>query len=543
MDKTIVFGAEARDNMMKGIQLLYDAVSVTLGPMGKNVAIRRGYTTSHITKDGVTVAIEVSSPDDIQELGIQIVREAAVKTAEKAGDGTTTATVLAYNLVRNGMYHINAGANSVLIKKGIETAAAEATRYIKMISEIVEIDSDDIKNIASISANNDAEIGEMIAEIIKQIGKDASIVVDNADSMDTHVEIVKGLRFDSGYTSPHFITNPDKMSSVMENTAVLCCGKILNDMNELVNILEYAVKNNIALTIFADSIEGDLLSMLVLNKVKSGLKVVAVRVPGMGDARRELLHDIAIVTGATVISPEQGLDLDQFEPKFFGKAERIIVTKDNTTVIGGTGSQIDIDARLMQLRAQLDGTELNMHEKIGIKQRIAKLAGGVALIKVGGATEIEVKEKKDRIDDSIHAAKAAVEDGIVPGGGMSYKLASDAVLELMENTKETGSVKLGMKILADALTSPFSMIITNAGKHPQVIEADINTEIARATSQNETVSLFLGYDAKYDKVCNLKDAGVIDPAKVACVAIENAASVAGTLLTMECAISIVIPRK
>ena len=524
-EKKVVFGNEAREKLLVGINTLYDAVSVTMGPMGKNVIIKRSHAVpAHITKDGVTVVKDITLIDPIEDLGAQIVKEAALKTADKAGDGTTTATVLATTIISKGILNARNGINTVKMKKGIEIASDIAVDYIKNRAKIVEANDTEICNIATISANNDIEIGKLIAEGMAKVKADGTIALENSKTSETTIEVVEGMKLDKGYVSPYFMTDTEKLTATMDEPFILCCDTVVSDMNSIVPILEMVSRASGSIVIFANEIEGDALSAMILNKVKGLLKVVAIKAPNHGDVRSEILKDIATVCSGNVIDPKSGVE---FANVVLGRATKVIVTRDNTTIIGGAGKSEDIKARQEQIRSLVDTCKYD-HEKSLHKTRLARISGGIAIMYVGAATEIEMKEKKDRIDDALHATKAALEEGIIPGGGLVYMQAADAIRNAISCSLDTDEdLVMGMKIVAQSLHVPFNVIMKNAGETPEVILKNI----LDAHDKN------YGYDAKSGKYGDMFEFGIIDPAKVARIAIETATSIACTFLTTECVIA------
>ena len=522
MAKDIYFDVEAREKLKRGVDSLANAVKVTLGPKGRNVVISKKFGAPQVTKDGVTVAKEIELSDPVENMGAQMVKEVASKTADIAGDGTTTATVLAQAIIGAGLKNVAAGANPMDLKRGIDKAVAEVVRNLKAISKEVGSDNQKIQQIASISANNDETIGKLIAEAMKVVGKDGVITVEEAKGTETDVKIVEGMQFDRGYLSPYFVTNTEKMITEMENPLILICEKKISSMKELLPILEPVVQNGKSLLIIAEDVDGEALGTLVVNRLRGSLKIAAVKAPGFGDRRKAMLEDIAILTGGQVISEERGMTLENTTLEMLGTAEKIEIDKDNTTVINGKGKKEDIKARVGQIKAQIDSTTSD-YDKEKLQERLAKLAGGVAVLYVGAPTEVEMKEKKDRVDDALAATRAAVEEGVVAGGGVALIRAIESLDKLKgENDDEM----TGIAIVKRAAEEPLRQIIANAGGEGAVIVQKVR----------EGKGDF-GYNARTDKYEDLFKAGVIDPTKVTRIAIENAASIASMLLTTECVIS------
>ena len=521
MAKEIQFDVEARDKLKKGVDALANAVKVTLGPKGRNVVIGKKYGAPQITKDGVSVAKEVELKDPIENMGAQMVKEVASKTADIAGDGTTTATVLAQAIISGGMKNVAAGANPMDIKRGIDKAVASIVKNLKKNSREVGSDNDKIKQIASISANNDETIGSLIAEAMKVVGNDGVITVEEAKGTETEVKTVEGMQFDRGYLSPYFVTNTEKMVTEMENPMILIYDKKISNMKELLPILEPVAQAGKSLLVIAEDVDGEALATLVVNRIRGSLKIAAVKAPGFGDRRKAMLEDIAILTGGTVISEERGMSLEQATMELLGTAEKVEIDKDNTTVINGAGRKDDIKARVAQIKAQIEATTSD-YDKEKMQERLAKLAGGVAVLYVGAPTEVEMKEKKDRVDDALAATRAAVQEGIVPGGGIALIRALSSLDKLKgENADEM----TGIAIVRRAVEEPLRQIIANAGGEGAVI-------VQRVKEGKDD----FGYNARTEKFENLYEAGVIDPTKVTRIAIENAASIAAMLLTTECVI-------
>ncbi len=522
MSKQIYFDVEARDKLKRGVDALANAVKVTLGPKGRNVVIGKKFGAPQITKDGVTVAKEIELKDPIENMGAQMVKEVASKTADVAGDGTTTATVLAQAIIQAGLKNVAAGANPMDLKRGIDKAVTELVKNLKKISKEVGSDNSKIKQIATISANNDETIGALIAEAMKVVGNDGVITVEEAKGTETDVKIVEGMQFDRGYLSPYFVTNADKMITEMENPLILISEKKISSMKELMPILEPVVQAGKGLLIIAEDVDGEALGTLVVNRLRGSLKVAAVKAPGFGDRRKAMLEDIAILTGGQVISEERGMTLENVTMDMLGTAEKIEIDKDNTTIINGKGDKKAISSRVGQIRAQIESTTSD-YDREKLQERLAKLAGGVAVLYVGAATEVEMKEKKDRVDDALAATRAAVQEGIVPGGGVALIRAIENLDKLKgENEDEM----TGIAIVRRAAEEPLRQIIANAGEEGAVIVQKVK----------EGKDDF-GYNARTDKFENLYKAGVIDPTKVTRIAIENAASIASMLLTTECVIA------
>jgi chaperonin GroEL len=522
MAKEIYFEVEAREKLKKGVDALANAVKVTLGPKGRNVVIGKKFGAPQITKDGVTVAKEIELKDPIENMGAQMVKEVASKTADIAGDGTTTATVLAQAIVAAGMKNVAAGANPMDLKRGIDKAVSAIVANLKSISKEVGSDNDKIKQIASISANNDETIGSLIAEAMKVVGNDGVITVEEAKGTETEVKTVEGMQFDRGYLSPYFVTNTEKMVTEMENPLILIYEKKISNMKELLPILEPVVQSGKALLIIAEDLDGEALATLVVNRIRGSLKIAAVKAPGFGDRRKAMLEDIAILTGAQVISEERGYTLEGATMDMLGTAEKIEIDKDNTTIINGAGKKEDIASRVNQIKAQIESTTSD-YDKEKLQERLAKLAGGVAVLYVGAATEVEMKEKKDRVDDALAATRAAVEEGIVPGGGVAL-IRSIAALDNLKGLNEDEDT--GIAIVKRAVEEPLRQIIANAGGEGAVIVQKVK----------EGKDDF-GYNARTEVFENLYAAGVIDPTKVTRIAIENASSIAAMFLTTECVIA------
>src|SRR6201995_3149988 len=519
MAKQIFFDIEARNRMKKGVDTLANAVKVTLGPKGRNVVIEKKFGAPSVTKDGVTVAKEIELEDPIENMGAQMLKEVASKTADIAGDGTTTATVLAQAIVTAGLKNVAAGANPMDLKRGIDKAVKVVVENLQSQKQDVGDDFSKIKQVASISANNDEVIGEMIADAMKKVGTSGGITVEEAKGTETEVKTVEGMQFDRGYLSPYFVTNADKMEVELDNPYILIYDKKISSMKELLPILEKQVQTGKPLLIIAEDLDGEALATLVVNKIRGSLKVAAVKAPGFGDRRKAMLEDIAILTGGTVISEERGYKLESADLSMLGQAEKIVVDKDNTTIINGSGESAEIKARVGQIKAQIETTTSD-YDREKLQERLAKLSGGVAVLYVGAATEVEMKEKKDRVDDALHATRAAVEEGIVPGGGVAYIRAIEALDKLSgANTDET----TGIAIVRRAIEEPLRQIVRNCG-----LEGSIVVQSVREGKND------YGFNARTEQYESLLGAGVIDPTKVGRVALENAASIAAMLLTTEC---------
>lgn len=522
MAKNITFNIEARDALKRGVDALANAVKVTLGPKGRNVVIDKKFGSPSITKDGVTVAKEIELKDSLENMGAQMLKEVASKTADVAGDGTTTATVLAQAIVTAGLKNVAAGANPMDLKRGIDKAVTSVVESLNKMSKKVGDDNEKIKQVASISANNDSAIGTLIADAMARVKKEGVITVEEAKGTETTVEVVEGMQFDRGYISAYFVTDVDKMEAVLDNPLILIYDKKISTMKELLPVLEKAVQTGRPILIIAEDIDGEALSTLVVNKIRGSLRIVAVKAPGFGDRRKAMLEDIAILTGGTLISEERGFKLENADVSFLGQAEKVVIDKDNTTIVGGTGKKADITARVNQIKAQIESTTSD-YDREKLQERLAKLAGGVAVLYVGAATEVEMKEKKDRVDDALHATRAAVEEGIVPGGGVAYIRAQEVLDKLKgDNDDET----TGIQIVRRAIEEPLRQICANAG-----VEGSIVVQKVREGKAD------FGYNARTEVYEKLHEAGVIDPTKVTRVALENAASIAGMLLTTECVLS------
>ena len=527
MAKDIKFNVDVRSLMKEGADALADAVKVTLGPKGRNVVIDKKFGAPQVTKDGVTVAKEVELEDRFQNMGAQMVKEVASKTNEQAGDGTTTATVLAQAIINVGLKNVTAGANPMDLKRGIDKAVAAVVADLKAQSQSVGDDYSKIEQVGTVSANNDAYIGKLIADAMAKVKKDGVITVEEAKGTETEVKVVEGMQFDRGYISPYFMTNGDKMEAQLDDAYLLLTDKKISTMKDLLPILEPVAREGKSLVIIAEDVDGEALTTLVVNKLRGTLKIAAVKAPGFGDRRKEMLQDIAILTGATVISEERGYTLENATPAMLGRAEKVTITKENTTIVGGVGSKEEIKDRADLIRKQIETTKSD-YDREKLQERLGKLAGGVAVLYVGATTEVEMKEKKDRVEDALNATRAAVEEGYLPGGGVAYIRAAEALKNLKgENEDET----TGIHIVAKAIEEPLRQIAANAG-----VEASVIVNKIREGKDD------FGYNARTDEFVNLYEAGVIDPTKVARVALENAASVAGMFLTTECGI-VDIPEK
>ena len=519
MAKDIKFNIEARNGIKEGVDALANAVKVTLGPRGRNVIIGKSFGAPSVTKDGVSVAKEIELENEHQNMGAQMVKEVASKTNDLAGDGTTTATVLAQAIVKEGLKNVASGANPMELKAGIDKAVAEITKKLQDQAEEVGDSSDKIKQVASISANNDDLVGELIAEAFGKVGKEGVITVEEAKGIETSVEVVEGMQFDRGYLSPYFVTDNEKMVTDLEDPQILIVDKKITAMKDLMPILEPAAQNGKPLLIIAEDIEGEALATLVVNKLRGSLKIAAVKAPGFGDRRKAMLEDIAVLTGGTVISEDQGITLENATVDMLGKAEKVNIDKDNTTIVNGSGDEKNIENRVNQIKAQIESSTSD-YDKEKLQERLAKLAGGVAVLYVGAASEVEMKEKKDRVDDALHATRAAVEEGIVAGGGVAFIRALKAINDIKTDTDDEAT---GVQIVAKAVESPLRTIVENAGGEGSVII-------------NEVKNGSKGYDAKRGQYVDMMKEGIIDPKKVTRIALENAASVAGMILTTECAL-------
>jgi len=519
MAKEIKFNIEARERLKKGVDQLADAVKVTLGPKGRNVIIEKKFGAPQVTKDGVTVAKEIELSDAYANMGAHLVKEVASKTSDDAGDGTTTATVLAQSIINVGLKNVTAGANPMDLKRGIDKAVLKVVESIKAQSRTVGDDYSKIEQVARIAANNDAEIGKLIAEAMEKVHKEGVITVEEAKGTETYVDLVEGMQFDRGYISPYFVTDTEKMATEMENPYILIYDKKIGSMKELLPILEATIQSNRGLIIISEDIEGEALSVLVVNRLRAGLKVCAVKAPGFGDRRKEMLEDLAILTGGTVITEEKGMKLEEATIEMLGQAKKVTVNKDSTTIVNGGGEVSNITARVSQIKKQIETTTSD-YDREKLQERLAKLSGGVAVLYVGASSEVEMKEKKDRVDDALHATRAAVEEGIVPGGGVAY-LRAIAVLDGLVGDNEDETT--GIEIVKRAIEEPTRQIVFNAGLEGAVIVQKIKEGKGD-----------YGYNARLDVFQNLFESGVIDPAKVTRVALENAASIAGMFLTTEC---------
>ena len=522
MAKEIKFDIESRDALKRGVDALANAVKVTLGPKGRNVVIEKSFGAPHVTKDGVSVAKEIELEDKVENMGAQMVKEVASKTNDIAGDGTTTATVLAQAIVREGLKNVAAGANPMDLKRGIDKAVSAVVENLKSQSQQVGDNNDKIKQVASVSANNDETIGGLIADAFARVGKEGVITVEEAKGIDTTVDVVEGMQFDRGYQSPYFVTNPDKMVAELDNPYILLVEKKISSMKELLPVLEPVAQQGKSLLIISEEVEGEALATLVVNKLRGSLKIAAVKAPGFGDRRKAMLEDIAILTGGQVISEERGFTMENASIELLGKAEKVVIDKDNTTIVNGAGDDAQIKARVNQIKAQLESTTSD-YDREKLQERLAKLAGGVAVLYVGAASEVEMKEKKDRVDDALHATRAAVEEGIVAGGGVALVRAIESLNNLSGAIQDENT---GIRIVKRAIEEPLRQIVANAGGEGSVIVA----KVAEGKAD-------FGYNAKTDEFVNMLEAGIIDPTKVTRVALENAASVAGMLLTTECVIT------
>ncbi len=521
MAKDIKFNLEARDLMKQGVDQLANAVKVTLGPKGRNVIIEKKFGAPHITKDGVTVAKEVELADPFQNAGAQLVKSVASKTGDDAGDGTTTATVLAQAIVREGLRNVAAGANPMDLKRGIDKAVASVVASIQEMSEVVGDDYNKIEQVATVSANNDAEIGKLLADAMKKVSKDGVITIEEAKGRETTIGVVEGMQFDRGYLSPYFVTDTEKMECVMDNPYVLIYDKKISNLKDFLPILEPAVQSGRPLLVIAEDVESEALTTLVVNRLRTQLKICAVKAPGFGDRRKAMLQDIAILTGGLVISEETGLKLEQATIDMLGTCDKVVVSKDNTTIVNGKGDSEAIKDRVNQIKSEIANSTSD-YDKEKLQERLAKLAGGVAVLYVGAPSEVEMKEKKDRVDDALCATRAAIEEGIIPGGGVAYIRAQKALDVL---TGENSDENTGIQIVRRAIEEPLRQIVENAGLEGSVIVNEVRN------GKDD-----YGYNARADKFENLKACGIIDPAKVTRVALENAASIAGMFLTTECVI-------
>ncbi|MAK62523.1 MAG: chaperonin GroEL [Ponticaulis sp.] len=519
--KLVNFSAEAREKMLKGVDVLANAVKVTLGPKGRNVVIEKSFGAPRTTKDGVTVAKEIELEDKFQNMGAQMLREVASKANDVAGDGTTTATVLAQSIVREGMKRVAAGMNPMDLRRGVEKAVSEVVGHIKDASQTVST-SQQIAQVGTISANGEKEIGDMIAKAMEKVGNEGVITVEEAKSLETELEVVEGMQFDRGYLSPYFVTNPDKMLVELEEPLILLHEKKLSSLQPMLPILESAVQSNRPLLIIAEDVEGEALATLVVNKLRGGLKIAAVKAPGFGDRRKAMLEDIAVLTGGTVVSEDIGIKLENVTIDMLGTAKRVSITKDDTTLVDGTGAKEDIEARVAQIKQQIENTT-SEYDKEKLQERLAKLAGGVAVIKVGGATEVEVKERKDRVDDALNATRAAVEEGIIPGGGVALLKAALKLSATGVNDDE----QAGIDIVRKALEAPVRQIVENAGVEGSIVVGKL--------SENSEANY--GFNAQTEEYGDMYAFGIIDPVKVVRSSLQNAASVAGLLITTEAAIA------
>ncbi len=521
MAKKINFDIEARDKLKKGVDALANAVKVTLGPKGRNVIIDKKFGAPTVTKDGVSVAKEIELKDPIENMGAQLVKEVASKTADDAGDGTTTATVLAQAIYTHGLKNVTAGANPMDLKRGIDKAVEAVVNHLKQQSKAIS-SSNEIAQVGTISANNDREIGQMIADAMDKVGKDGVITVEEAKGTETEVKTVEGMQFDRGYLSPYFVTNADKMVAELDSPFILIYDKKISSMKELLPILEQVVQTGKPLLIISEDVDGEALATLVVNKIRGALKIAAVKAPGFGDRRKAMLEDIAILTGGTVISEERGYKLENATLEYLGTAEKITIDKDNTTIVNGAGSPDDIKGRVNQIKAQMDTTTSD-YDREKLQERLAKLSGGVAILYIGAATEVEMKEKKDRVDDALHATRAAVQEGVVAGGGIAFIRAVEALENLQVENEDQAT---GVNIIRLSLESPLRTIVSNSGKEGSVVIQKVRE------GQGD-----YGYNAREDKFENMFAAGVIDPTKVTRLALENAASIASLLLTTECVVA------
>jgi len=522
MAKKIVYEWEAREGLKKGVDALTNAVKVTLGPKGRNVIIDKKFGAPQISKDGVTVAKEIELSDPIENMGAQMVKEVASKTNDQAGDGTTTATVLAQAIFNTGLKNVTAGANPMDLKRGIDIAVNAVVENLKKQSQTIGDNHEKIEQVATVSANNDTSVGSIIAEAMQKVKKEGVITIEEAKGTETEVKVVEGMQFDRGYISPYFITDAEKMEAVYENPFILIYDKKMSNMKEFLPILEKVVQTGRPLLIIAEDLESEALATLVVNRLRAGLKIVAVKAPGFGDRRKEMLEDIAILTGGLVITEEKGFKLEDAQLDMLGTAEKITVDKENTTIVSGKGAKKDITDRVAQIKSQIEKTKSD-YDREKLQERLAKLAGGVAVIYVGAASEVEMKEKKDRFDDALHATRAAIEEGIIPGGGVAYLCAIDALAKLKT---ENDDQQIGIEIVKRALEEPLRQIVENAGKEGSVVVNAVKDAKGK-----------VGYNARTDVYEDMILAGVIDPTKVARVALENAASIAGMLLTTECVLS------
>ncbi len=521
MAKDIKFDIEARDGLKRGVDALANSVKVTLGPKGRNVIISKSFGGPQVTKDGVTVAKEIELENELENMGAQMVKEVASKTNDLAGDGTTTATVLAQAIVKEGLKNVASGANPMDLKRGIDKAVSCITEELNKQSKEVGNSSEKIQQVASISANNDSNVGNLIATAFEKVGKEGVITVEEAKGTDTYVDVVEGMQFDRGYLSPYFVTNADKMITELENPYILLFDKKISNLQEILPILEPVSQSGRSLLIIAEDVEGQALATLVVNKLRGGLKIAAVKAPGFGDRRKAMLEDISILTGGTVVSEERGFSLENADLSMLGTAETITIDKDNTTIVNGAGKASEIKARVNQIKAQIETTTSD-YDKEKLQERLAKLAGGVAVLYVGAASEVEMKEKKDRVDDALHATRAAVEEGIVVGGGVALVRTKDKLAKIKS---ENADEKTGIQIVEKAIEAPIRTIVENAGGEGSIV-------ISKVLESKDSI----GYDAKNEEYVDMLKAGIIDPKKVTRIALENAASVAGMILTTECAV-------
>ncbi len=526
MAKQIKFDADARQKILAGVEKLSNAVTSTLGPSGRNVILDKKFGSPQITKDGVTVAKEIELPDPFENMGAQMVKEVASKTNDVAGDGTTTATLLAEAIYREGLKNLTAGANGMALKRGIDKATAAVTDSIAKLAKKVK-SADEIAQVATLSANGDEEIGNMISEAMDKVGKEGTITVEEAKTLESSLDVVEGMQFDKGYLSPYFVTNPDAMECELDDPFILLFEKKISNLQDMLPLLQAVAKSGRPLMIIAEDIEGEALATLVVNKLRGTFQVCAVKAPGFGDRRKAILEDIAVLTGGKLISEDIGIKLENVDVTMLGRAKKVVVDKDNTTIVDGLGKKADIEARVAQIKKQIEDTTSD-YDREKLQERLAKLAGGVALIKVGAATEAAMKEKKDRVDDALHATRAAVEEGIVPGGGVAYLRAQKAV----EALALEGDEKVGANIIARAIEAPLRKLVTNAGQEAALVIANVK----KATGTN-------GYNVRTGEYGDLLKAGVIDPAKVARTALQNAASIAGLLLTTDCMVTDIPEKK
>jgi chaperonin GroEL len=525
--KEVKFSVDARDRMLRGIDILANAVRMTLGPKGRNVVLEKSFGAPRITKDGVTVAKEIELEDKFENMGAQMVREVAAKTSDQAGDGTTTATILAHAIVKEGAKSVAAGMNPMDLKRGVDLAVAAIVEDLQKNSKTVT-SNDEIAQVGTISANGDAEIGRFIADAMKKVGNEGVITVEEAKSLETELEVVEGMQFDRGYISPYFVTNADKMRVEMEDPYLLICEKKLSALNELLPLLEAVVQTNKPLLVIAEDVEGEALATLVVNKLRGGLKVAAVKAPGFGDRRKAMLEDIAILTDGTMVSTDLGIKLENVTVNMLGRAKKVMIDKENTTIVSGAGKKSNIQARIAQMKAQIEETTSD-YDREKLQERLAKLAGGVAVIRVGGATEVEVKERKDRVDDAMHATRAAVEEGILPGGGVAL-LRAGKVLDKLKGENE--DQRHGVEMVKKAISWPARQIAINAGEDGSIVVGKIQEKDTYA----------YGYDAQTGEFGNLVSKGIIDPTKVVRTALQDAASIAGLLITTEAMVA-ELPKK